>query len=63
MYLAELSHFVGCVRDEIERPLIDGEQGAAVLAIALAGLRSAATGCAIDLQEEPTKTWLTSLGQ
>ena len=36
MYLAELRHFVGCVRGEIERPLIDGEQGAAVLAIALA---------------------------
>ena len=30
------------MRGEIERPLIDGEQGAAVLAIALAALRSSA---------------------
>jgi predicted dehydrogenase len=65
MYLAELHHFVDCVRGEIARPLIDGEQGAAVLAIALAGLRSATTGRAINLQtaEEPTRTWLTSLGR
>ena len=64
MYLAELRHFVGCVRGEIERPRIDGKQGAAVLAIALAGLRSSATGRAIDLQAEgePGATWLTSLG-
>jgi predicted dehydrogenase len=64
MYLAELRHFVSCVRGEIERPLIDGEQGAAVLTIALAGLRSSASGQAIDLQAEgePTTTWLSSLG-
>jgi predicted dehydrogenase len=63
MYVAELRHFVACVRGEVERPLIDGEQGAAVLAIALAGLRSSATGRAVDLQEEgePIRTWLTSL--
>jgi predicted dehydrogenase len=65
MYLAELRHFVSCVRGERERPLIDGEQGAAVLAIALAGLRSSATGCAVDLdaEGEPTTTWLKSLGR
>jgi predicted dehydrogenase len=65
MYLAELRHFVSCVRGEIARPLIDGGQGAAVLAIALAGLRSSATGCAIDLQQEgePITSWLTSLGR
>jgi predicted dehydrogenase len=65
MYLAELRHFVGCVRGEIERPLIDGAQGAAVLAIALAGLRSASTGHVIDLAKEgePIQTWLTSLGR
>jgi predicted dehydrogenase len=65
MYLAELRHFVSCVRGEIERPLIDGPQGAAVLAIALAGLRSSATGQAIDLsvEGEPTATWLRSLGR
>jgi predicted dehydrogenase len=64
MYLAELRHFVSCVRGEIERPLIDGAQGAAVLAIALAGLRSSVSGQAIDLQAEgaPITTWLTSLG-
>jgi predicted dehydrogenase len=65
MYLAELHHFVSCVRGEIERPLIDGEQAAAVLAIALAGLRSSATGRAIDLQVEgePITTWLSRLGR
>ncbi|MDQ6674787.1 MAG: Gfo/Idh/MocA family oxidoreductase [Chloroflexota bacterium] len=65
MFLDELRHFVGCVRGEIERPLIDGEQGAAVLAIALAGLRSSATGGAVDLrtQGEPITTWLSSLGR
>jgi predicted dehydrogenase len=65
MYLAELRHFVACVRGEIERPLIDGEQGAAILAIALAGLRSSKTGRAIDLQQEgePITSWLTSLGR
>jgi len=65
MYLAELRHFVSCARGEIERPLIDGEQGAAVLAIALAGLRSSATGRAIDVdtEGEPVTTWLTSLGR
>jgi len=65
MYLAELRHFVACVRGEIERPLIDGEQGAAVLAIALAGLRAAAAGQAIDLNDAgaPITTWLTSLGR
>jgi predicted dehydrogenase len=63
MYLAELQHFVGCVRGEIDRPLVDGEQGAAIVAIALAGLRSAAEGRAIDLRAEggPYATWLHSL--
>ncbi|MGI9146244.1 MAG: Gfo/Idh/MocA family protein [Chloroflexota bacterium] len=63
MYVCELRHFAGCVRGEIERPLIDGQQGAAILAIALAALRSSATGCAIDLRKEPIQTWLTSLGR
>jgi predicted dehydrogenase len=64
MYLAELSHFAACVRGEVERPLIDGQQGAAILAIALASLRSSETGQAIDLQAEgkPVTTWLSSLG-
>ncbi len=58
MYKDELRHFVSCVRGEIARPLIDGEQGAAVLAIALAALRSSEDGRAIDLSGEP---WLSSL--
>jgi predicted dehydrogenase len=65
MYLAELKHFAACVRGEIDRPLIDGEQGAAVLAITLAALSSSRTGRAIDFQSqgEPLGTWLRSLGK
>jgi predicted dehydrogenase len=65
MYLAELAHFAGCVRGDIDRPLIDGEQGAAILAIALAGLRSSEEGRSIDLttEREPVSTWLSSLGR
>jgi predicted dehydrogenase len=65
MYLAELQHFASCVRGEIERPLIDGEQGAAVLAITLAALKSSTQGRAIDLsaEGEPVSTWLSSLGR
>ncbi len=64
MYLAELEHFARCVRGEVERPLIDGAQGAAVLAIALAAKRSSAEGRAVDLLAEgdPVRTWLSSLG-
>jgi predicted dehydrogenase len=63
MYVAELRHFAACVRGEIDRPLIDGQQGAAILAIALASLRSSETGRAIDLEAEgePVTTWLRSL--
>jgi hypothetical protein len=45
--------------------VIDGEQGAAILAIALAAKRSSAEGRAIDFhgEEEPLKTWLSSLGR
>ncbi len=65
MYLAELAHFAACVRGEIARPLIDGRQGAAILAIALAALRSSKEEKAIDLhmQGEPVSTWLSSLGR
>lgn len=63
MYLAELQHFADCVRGDVKRPLIDGQQGAAILAIVLASLRSSAEGRAIDLQTqgEPVTTWLSSL--
>ena len=64
MYLAELRHFVGCVRGERERPLVDGRQGAAVLAIALAALGASADGQTVDLcdADQETRAWLTSLG-
>jgi predicted dehydrogenase len=65
MYLAELQHFAACVRGEIERPLIDGQQGAAVLAITLAAHESSRKGQAIDLkgEGEPLNAWLSSLGR
>lgn len=62
MYRRELQHFVACARGEIANPLIDGEQGAAVLAVALAALRSAADGRAIDFVAEAdqvTRAWLS----
>lgn len=63
MYVDELRHFVDCVRGEVAHPLIDGEQGAGVLATALAALRSAAEGRTIDLlaADDATPTWLRSL--
>ena len=63
MYMDELRHFVAVVRGEIERPLIDAEQGAAVLAVALAALRSASDGRAVAFEHEPqaVQTWLKSL--
>jgi predicted dehydrogenase len=64
MYMDELRHLVSCVRGARARPLIDGEQGAAVLAIALAALRSTAEGRSIDLAHEADATirqWLSHL--
>jgi predicted dehydrogenase len=65
MYLAELRHFASCARGEIERPLVDGTQGAAILAIALAATRSSEEGRSIDFatEGEPVTTWLSSLGK
>ena len=65
MYVDELRHFVGCVRGELERPMVDGEQGAAVLAVALAALRSATEGRTIDVGDEDatTRAWLSRLGR
>jgi len=65
MYLAELQHFAACARGEVDRPLIDGQQGAAILAIALAAKRSSTEGRAIDLhaEGEPLTSWLSSLAQ
>jgi predicted dehydrogenase len=61
MYTAELAHFLEAVQEggAIE-PLSTGEEGAAVLTVALAALRSAAEGESIDMttQNEPTATWL-----
>jgi len=65
LYLAELEHFAACVRGEVARPLIDGQQGAAILAIVLAALQSSSAGHAIDFhgEGEPLNTWLSSLGR
>jgi predicted dehydrogenase len=64
MYLDELRHFAACVRGDLARPLIDGEQGAAVLAIALAVLGSVRDGRAVDFREEDVlvRGWLSRLG-
>jgi predicted dehydrogenase len=64
MYLDELRHFVQSVRGEIERPLIDGDQGAAVLAVALAALRAARDGVTVDFRDEDVavRGWLSSFG-
>jgi predicted dehydrogenase len=65
MYLAELRHFVACVRGEIERPLVDGQQAAAVLALALSALRASTDGRTVDLSgaDDCTRAWLSSLDQ
>ena len=62
MYLDELRYFVECVRCRASQPALDGRQGAAVLAVALAALRSARLGRTIDLQDEDalTRGWLSS---
>jgi predicted dehydrogenase len=63
MYVDELRHFVACVRDDAKQPLIDGQQGAAILALALAALRSSSEARTIELasEDETTKGWLNSL--
>jgi predicted dehydrogenase len=64
MYLDELRHVAACVRGEVREPRVDGTQGAAVLVVALAALRSAAEGRAIDLTRDgpgETAAWLNSL--
>ena len=62
MYLDELRYFVECLPAEHLQPALDGRQGAAVLAVALAALRSARLGRTIDLQDEDalTRGWLSS---
>jgi predicted dehydrogenase len=63
MYMDELRQFVDCIHADATEPPPDGRQGAAVLAIALSALRSAAEGRTIDLQAEAgggTREWLSS---
>jgi predicted dehydrogenase len=63
MYLAEIRHFVRYVQHQGPlEPLSDGHQAAAVLWVALAALRSANEGRAIELTslEEPAAIWLRS---
>jgi predicted dehydrogenase len=64
MYLAELRALRQAIDGEPAEALATGPQGAAVLAIALAALRSADKGQAIALAEEPRpiRTWLDTLG-
>lgn len=63
MYLDELRDLAACVRGERQAPLVTAEQGAAVLAIALAAQASSAAGRTIDLRAdgEPVAGWLSSL--
>jgi predicted dehydrogenase len=62
MYMDELRSFVETVRATPRPSALDGRQGAAVLALALAALRSSAEGRTIDLQseDEATREWLSS---
>jgi predicted dehydrogenase len=64
MYVDELRHFAACARGELAHPLVDGEQGAAVLAIALAALHSAREGRTVDFHDENelVRGWLGQLG-
>jgi predicted dehydrogenase len=64
MFLDELRHVAACLRGEVDRPCVDGTQGAAILAIALAALRSSTEGRKIDLTREAPgeiSAWLSSL--
>jgi predicted dehydrogenase len=62
MYVDELRQFVECVRAGPNQIRPDGRQGAAVLAIGLQALRSAAQGRTIDLyaEGESIREWLSS---
>jgi predicted dehydrogenase len=64
MYLDELRQLAACVAGEVAEPRTDGEQGAAVLTIALAALRSAHGGQAVDFRDENevVRGWLSRLG-
>jgi predicted dehydrogenase len=66
MYTDELEHVIDAVRGTSAQSIAEGEQGAAVLAIALAALRSSAEGRTIDFQDPrdadaTTRAWLSSL--
>ncbi len=62
-FLRELREFQGRIQGEPGGIGASGEQGAAVLAIALAALRSSAEGRRVDLisEPEPVQQWLKSL--
>ncbi len=67
MFVDELRAFARTVQDgdAAPTPLATGEQGAAILAVALAALQSARDGQAVDFThaEEPIESWLKSLGR
>ncbi len=62
-FLSELKAFAARIRGEDEAMGASGEQGAAVLAVALAALRSSEEARRIDLTTEPphVQQWLSSL--
>jgi predicted dehydrogenase len=62
MYVDELRFFLERVQADTGQPDLDGRQGAAVLALALAALRSASHGRTIDLyaQDQAVRAWLSS---
>jgi predicted dehydrogenase len=65
MYLDELRQFAASVRGQVgEGVLADGEQGAAVLAIALGALQAAGDGRTKDFRDsdETVRGWLGRLG-
>ena len=64
MFVEELGAFAQATQGRAT-PLATGEQGAAILAIALAALQSARDGQTIDFThaEEPMNTWLSKLGR
>jgi predicted dehydrogenase len=64
MYVDELRAVASAIEGHQQRnQLTTGEQGAAVLSVALAALRSATDGNAIDLcnTDAVTRAWLSSL--
>jgi predicted dehydrogenase len=65
MYLDELRHFASCVSGEMARPLVDAQQGAAIVALSVAALEAARDGRSrdFDTADEPASQWLSALNR